>query len=360
MVPAKESASNILEIEQILVRLGLPFLLEHPGRSMGIYLKKLGKKLIRKLLWLIGAVLLVFLGALAEAEDVVDPRTISASHPFAWGKYYADAFRFSLMIVAIYLLWRIGRAIMPTVRSWARVGSTLALMFSFVTFYFFTGDAWRFFGGMAWWRLIALACFLTAIALPSLYSHANRAFQAAKRQDLPSGGLAGFNLRAVVTLLLARRILVSGFIVLLVLFFFGMVMIDQHASQSLMHPATAGWSKTMGAFFLSEALVKVALSVAGLTAAYFVVVTLTDDALKAPNAEETMFIDRVSVLWYCYKGKLARRDAVTLSSGLGWPGGAAIQMSGEGPVGTENLCHQAIFMNPSCAVAPLDPDRKIT
>jgi hypothetical protein len=344
-VSAEESSWNILEIEQKLVRLGLPFLLEHPGRSMLIYLKKMGKRL--RLLFL--ALLIVFYVGLSAADDLsagngtISPNRSGGVNPFGSGKYWVHAFWIAMVLVAIYAMWRIGRAIMPTLRLWARVGSTLALLFGFVTFYFFTGDAWRFFGGMEWWRLVAFTCFFAAIALLFLYSHAGRAVQDAEnesrddpakfmlaanqifpdtsagppeRQDLPSDGLAGFNLRAVVTLLLARRILVSGFIVLLVLLFFGMVMIDQHATQSLMHPPSAvGWSRTLSAggrgFFFSEALVKVALSVGGLATAYFVVITLTDDARKAPHAEETAFIQDVSVLWSSYKGKSRRREAVT-------------------------------------------------
>ena len=36
---------------------------------------------------------------------------------------------------------------------------------------------------------------------------------------------------------------------------------------------------------------------------------------------------------------------------------AVLQVAGQAPVGAENLCHQAIFMNHApCAVTPLDPE----
>jgi hypothetical protein len=327
---AEDLSRRTAQIEQMFVRRGLPFLLEHPGRSTRAEMGKLAKRLLLVFCFLFIVLLVTF-----DAGSDDPSAGLTKLGQISYRQFYLASLYSAVAYVAGFVLLFTGWAFIPVLRSWARVGNSLALMLSFVTLYFLTGDAWRVLGRMDWWRLITFACVCATGVLALLYRHAGRAvrdtdhesrsdpakFETAvarmfpgisagppDRQDLPQGGKAGLNLRSIVTLLFARRILVSGLLVFLALLFLGMVMIDQHAALSLMSaqsPAAAGWTATLGVgghgFSVSEALVKVALSLGGLAAAYFVVITMTAEPGQARTTDETAFIQNVSALWSCYE-----------------------------------------------------------
>lgn len=317
-VSAEDLSQSTPQIEQMLVRRGLPFLLEHPVRSIITDITRL----VKIILIVSGILFFVFISAYSDPSflgSAFDPSS------FALGTT-------ALVALLFFEWWALG----PTLRSWVRMGNTLPLMFTFLTLYFFTADAWHVFGGMDWWRLIAFVCVCIAVVFPLLYRHAGHTisdtdrdsrddpakFEMAalrmlpdvssplpNRLDLPRSGQAGRNLRSVVTILFARRILMGGLLVSFVLFALGMILIDHRETLSLLgaqSPTAAGWSRTPGfpghGFFVSEALAKVALSLGGLAAAYFVLIVITTEPGLADATYETTFVQDISALWSLYKG----------------------------------------------------------
>ena len=241
-------------------------------------------------------------------------------------------------------------AVVTVLRSWSRLGNSLALMMSVVALAFLTADAWRVAAHIEWWRLITFVCLSSIVVLPLLYRHAVHAVRGIDQErlkdpaaftreesdqvvtkiasslplaDISPHGMALFNLRATVTLLYARRILISGLIVSFALVLIGVLVINQTALLSLLnvkHLAEAGWSRSFlvggHAFFLSEALLKVGLSLSGLAVVYFVVVTMSAGRDETFTTAEAAFIRKALALWSCYGTLLAAlpvaEEAVTV------------------------------------------------
>jgi hypothetical protein len=329
------SHKKINKLKGMLVRRALPLLVEHPIRAT---VRAMISSVIAFLLTVVGiavAVIVVFAVWLNSATTYVSGNNSALLNKIVlWSAYTA------LAIVGIVVLAFIAATVVSAVRAWYRVGNSLAVMLGFVALFFFSSDAWRIVGDIRWWRLIALICLCSIISFPVLYRKAIPAVQAVDKERLDNpdqfvkavqedfatdivkeivdtcpprhaaqlSRAALFNLRAVVAVLALGRILVSGLLLSFALFVISLIVINQGTTQSLMNGkslAVAGWSKTLQLggyqFFVSEALIKVALSVGGLAVAYFVVVVNTQPSQDQAAAEDAVFLRKVLTLWSCYR-----------------------------------------------------------
>ena len=319
----------IKRAEQILIHKGLPFLLQH-------HVRPVLREAWRLVLIFIGIPLLFGLIMLQVTPfDIINRHVYHVSSQ----QYFVYVIYGALIAVALTALGLIVPHVMSALRSWSRVDATLALMLGVVTLSFFLADTWRVMGEIAWWRLITAACLGSAVSLIILFRHAIRAVRQIDLERLndpgrfaeavkhwlvaymvgagtrpatfPLLGRARLNLYVIVALLFARRVLVCAFAVFLGLFVVGVVVIDRQVTMHLLNDeplAKAGWSASFAAigrqFFISEPLLKVALSLGALAAVYFVVVTMTTNPDQAYSVDEISFLREVLALWSCYEAAL--------------------------------------------------------
>jgi hypothetical protein len=322
-------------VERILVRRGLPFLLQHPVRSIRNEIIELFLKILFLVTLIILIFVVMFLTTIFDSDKIF---YIIQTHDMTWWQFFFYAFLGSwvLAVIPIFLI-AVWHAFAFALKLWSRVGISFALMISVVALIFFLSDTWRILGEIAWWRMIICLCIGSVAILSLLYRSASHIFRDTdkeRRKDpvkfakdvehwlvtymvrtglspstsrLP--GLASFNLRLVLTLLFILRILVAAFIIFLAFFAVGAVMIDRHSTLSLLNVnyfANLGWSADIVVeghhFFISEVLLKVALWLASIAAVYFVVVTMTTNQDQAYGSDEVTFLREVLALWSFYKG----------------------------------------------------------
>jgi hypothetical protein len=337
-VSVKELSSkkNLDKFEGMLVRRALPLLTERPIRAT---VRAVIISLMTLVLTAIGIGLAIILVSFILFSDAPSP--ISGANSAFIDTLALWAFYAALAIVGGAVVFFIVATVAAAVRAWYHVGNSLALMLAFVALFFFSSDAWRIVGNISWWRLIALMFLCCIVSFPVLFRNATPIVKMVDdertsnpdefvRSVISSISVADFvkkmatgphraavldraalfNLRAVLGIFALGRIVISGLLLSLSVFVVSLIVITQQTTEFLMNShaiSAAGWSKTLQVgnfqFFVSEALVKVALSVGGLAVGYLMIVQNAQpdpDHALAEKKDET-FLRKALVLWSCYR-----------------------------------------------------------
>jgi hypothetical protein len=239
------------------------------------------------------------------------------------------------------------RAVFDGARQAPRLATTVPWMVGIVVFLFISGDAWRLFGRMEvwrfWWLVGLSAVFVVVILwrqLPKPFEEAGgwkpsdtashvvntpaaALVRAGVEPQLPFPSLGRqTRLSLVAPIWLARsvRVLASATALAVILLVIGFLVIGRKQTQdlagtNLVNVVPFAWNGME--LDLSDALVKVAILLSLIGAAYFVTVTLTDPAARKAfiNSQENQRMYQVLAAWTYFSGALKERKPYFMLSG---------------------------------------------
>lgn len=231
------------------------------------------------------------------------------------------------------------RALVEGARGAPRLATTVPLMLGVVVFLFITGDTWKLFGRMEFWRFWWLVGGLTLIVLVSLWQRLPRPLQDLEHWDhntfmsnalnTPAAPLVRANVNPKLTLqnlrsqtrlslvapiwlVRAVRVLASAIALAVILLVIGVLAIGRSETEDMLGtkfiqavPFTLAGNELV----LSDALVKVAILLSLLGAGYFAAVSLSDPAIRTQflRNEDAQRVAEVLAAWAYFTGALADR-----------------------------------------------------
>ncbi len=239
------------------------------------------------------------------------------------------------------------RAVFDGASQAPHLATTVPWMVGIVVFLFISGDAWRLFGRMEAWRfwwLVGLSALFVVVILwrqlPRPFAEVgewNPKDSASHAVNTPAAALvrAGVEpqlkfpslgrqtrLSLVAPIWLGRsvRVLASATALAVILLVIGFLVIGRNQTQdlagtNLVNVVPFAWHGME--LDLSDALVKVAILLSLIGAAYFVAVTLSDPVVRKQfiTSQETQRMFQVLAAWAYFSGALAERKPYFILSG---------------------------------------------